>query len=37
MAEAVVFALKNAGFSKGHIVAKNLITGKEFANASGFE
>jgi shikimate dehydrogenase len=37
MAKAVVFALKNTGFSKGYIVAKNPITGKELANVSGFE
>ena len=37
MAKAVVFALKNAGFSKGYVVAKNSITGKELADASGFE
>jgi shikimate dehydrogenase len=37
MAKAVIFALKNAGFSKGYIVAKNPITGKELADASGFE
>ena len=37
MAKAVIFALKNAGFNKGYIVAKNPITGKELADTSGFE
>lgn len=37
MAKAVAFALKNAGFTKGFIVAKNPVTGKQLADASGFE
>ncbi len=37
MAKAVIFALKNAGFSKGYIVAKNPQTAKPLAAASGFE
>lgn len=37
MAKAAIFALKNAGFSNGYIVAKNPITAKELADASGFE
>lgn len=36
MAKAVIFALKNAGFNKGYIVAKNPTTAKPLADASGF-
>ncbi|TWI52614.1 shikimate dehydrogenase [Pseudomonas duriflava] len=37
MAKAVAFALRQAGFSRGHIVARNPVTGPALAEASGYE
>ncbi|MBS0056095.1 shikimate 5-dehydrogenase [Yersinia sp. Marseille-Q3913] len=36
MAKAVAFALKNAGFKQGFIIATNERTGKQLAEQSGF-
>ncbi|CNI33098.1 shikimate 5-dehydrogenase [Yersinia pekkanenii] len=36
MAKAVVFALKNAGFKQGFIIATNEKTGKQLAEQSGY-
>ncbi|MGP2425228.1 shikimate 5-dehydrogenase [Yersinia sp. 2538 StPb PI] len=36
MAKAVAFALKNAGFKQGYIIATNEVTGKQLADQSGY-
>lgn len=36
MAKAVAFALKNAGFKQGYIIATNEKTGKQLAEQSGY-
>lgn len=37
MAKAVAFALREAGFKKGHIVARNPTTGRALAKSCGYE
>ncbi|MFB8828208.1 shikimate 5-dehydrogenase [Azotobacter sp. CWF10] len=37
MAKAVAFALRQAGFRQGHIVARNPASGQVLARSSGFE